>query len=129
MTADDDLYEYPADYVGRKTYSSVVGHSRGVPKYKTYLGTDSRRHLRPEYGGNWDALGQSSAYIVPDKAGYVSPMSGEFIEGRAAHRNHMKAHDVIEVGDAPLGYNSPADRAPMPPVVADYKRALQELNR
>ncbi len=125
----DDLYEYPSDHVGRKTYVTVKGHSRSVPKYKTYLGTDSRRHLRPEHGGSWDALGQQAAYYVPDKAGYVSPMSGELVEGRAAHRNHMQTHNVIEVGDAPIGYNSPEDRAPMPSVVQDYKRALQELNR
>lgn len=125
----DDLYEYPADHVGRKTYVSVTGHSRSIPKYKTYLGVDSRRHLLPEFGGTRDAMYSKSAFIMPDKAGYVSPMSGEFIEGRAAHRNHMTTHNVVEVGDAPLGYNSPEDRRPMPSVVQDYKRALQELNR
>ena len=67
MSEGLDLYEYPADHIGRKTYVHVQGHSRSVPKYKTYLGVDRRNYLLPEFGGNWDGLGNASAYVMPDK--------------------------------------------------------------
>lgn len=122
-----DLYDFPADYVGRKTYVSVRGHSRSIPKYKTYLGTDRRNHLLPEYGGDGSGYGQVSTYVMPDKPGYVSPLDFKMVEGRAAHRDHMRRHNVIEVGDQPVGY-SRNSTVEMPPVREDIRRAYQEVN-
>lgn len=127
MTFPADLYEYYSGYVGRKTFVTVVGHSRSVPKYKTYVGTDSKRHILPEFGGNLDHLPAQSAYIVPDKAGYQSPMDGQVVEGRAAHREHMKVHNVIEVGDQPIG-GGQRSNAPMPGIRTDIARSIQELS-
>lgn len=128
VSQPDDLYEYPTDHVGKKTYVTVQGHSRSVPKFKTYMGSDRKNHLRPEYGGNYDHLGQTSAFFMPDKAGYVSPMSGELVEGRSAHREHMRVHNVIEAGDVRMGHMSGIERAPMPSVGADVMRAIAELS-
>lgn len=122
-----DLYEYDKEHVGRKTYVGVLGHTQMVPKHKTYRGADGRNHLRPEYGGNWDALPNQSAYFIPDKAGYQSPMDGNYVEGRSAHREHMRTHNVIEVGDQPVG-TSRRDYAPMPSVGQDIARTIQELS-
>jgi hypothetical protein len=33
---------------------------------------------------------------------YVSPIDGSYISTRSAHRDHMRAHDVIEVGNERL---------------------------
>lgn len=98
-----ELYEFPAGHVGRKSYVGVRGHSKSVPKFKTYRGADGYNHLLPEYGGNWDGLGNQSTFIMPDKDGYQSPMDGKFVEGRAAHREHMKRHNVLEAGDMTMG--------------------------
>lgn len=123
----DNLYEYPEGYTGRKTYVPVVGHSEWVPKYKTYQGTDGKRHLTPQFGGTSEFMPNAAAYVMPDKAGYLSPMSGQVIEGRAAHRDHMKAHGVVEAGDMKLGEYSGLDRSPMGRAGDDIKRAVQEL--
>lgn len=125
----DDLYEFPADHIGRKTYVGVRGHSRSVPKYKTYVGSDRRNYLLPEYGGDWSGLGADAPTVVPDKAGYVSPMDRTVVEGRAAHREHMKRHNVLEAGDMKFGEFAGRDRAPMGSVRADIQRAMQEYNR
>jgi hypothetical protein len=37
--------------------------------------------------------------FMKDSPGCVSPIDGTWLEGRAARREHMKVHDVVEVGD------------------------------
>ena len=98
----DELYEYPDDHIGRRRYVSVRGHAKSVPAFKTYRGSDSRNHILPEYGGDGSGFGNGSAYIMPDKAAYVSPMDGALITSRSTHREHMIRHGVIEAGDMPL---------------------------
>jgi hypothetical protein len=100
--SDNDLYEFPSDHVGRRSYVSVRGHTRSIPKYKTYLGSDSRNHVLPEYGGSDDYMHQVSAYLLPDKGAYVSPLDGSYITSRSTHVEHMRRHGVIEAGDMPM---------------------------
>jgi hypothetical protein len=96
-----DLYEFPVDHVGRRTYVSVLGHVRSIPKYKTYLGSDSRNHVLPEYGGDYDGYANVGPFILPDKQPYVSPLDGSYITSRSTHIEHMRRHGVIEAGDLP----------------------------
>lgn len=42
-----------------------------------------------------------SAYIMPDIAGYKSMQTGEWIPGRRQHREHLKQHRLIELGNEP----------------------------
>lgn len=100
--SDEALYDYPTDHVGKRTYVSVRGHTRSVPKFKTYKGTDGFNYLLPEYGGTWDGLGSDAAYLMPDKQPYVSPLDGSLITSRSHHREHMLRHGVIEAGDMPM---------------------------
>ena len=37
--------------------------------------------------------------IVPDIQPYKSVVTGEVIGGRRQHREHLKAHDLVEVGN------------------------------
>lgn len=63
-------------------------------------------------------------YVVPDIKPYVSPLDGSFVGGRRQHRDHMRAHGVIEVG------NEKPTRAkykPLPPVADDIRAARQML--
>lgn len=122
-----ELYDYPQGHVGRKSYVSVRGHSRSVPKYKTYRGRDGLNHLLPEYGGSLDEgnFGRG-ADIVPDKAAYYSPLDRTVVEGRKAHRSHMDRHNVYEAGDMRLGEFSHIERAPMPSVRESFLRARAE---
>ncbi len=95
-----DLYDFPDDFVGRRTYVSVRGHSKSIPRYKTYRGSDGYNHLLPDYGGE-DEYRDSSAYLMPDKSPYLSPLDGSYITSRSSHREHMRKHGVVEAGDMP----------------------------
>lgn len=128
MSEGLDLYEYPADHIGRKTYVTVQGHSRSIPKYKTYLGADRRNYLLPDFGGSWDGLGNSSAYVMPDKLEYVSPIDGSHVTSRSHHRAHMSRHGVVEAGDMTVGSMSGASRGPaMRRPAHDIVQAIHQL--
>jgi hypothetical protein len=123
-----DLYEFDSDYIGRKSYVSVRGHSKSIPKYKTYKGVDGYNHLLPEFGGSWDGMGAQSAYIMPDKQPYMSPLDGSYITSRSTHREHMRKHGVVEAGDIPLGGMHRQDRDVQPPISGrDIADAIQQL--
>lgn len=119
-----DLYDFPADHVGRKSYVGVRGHTKSVPKFKTYRGSDGYNYLLPEFGGTWDGLGNQAPMYMPDKAAYNSPMDRTVVEGRAAHREHMNRHDVYEAGDMTRTDFRPSE---MPRAGDDIRRAMQEL--
>jgi hypothetical protein len=125
----DDLYEFSPDYIGRKVYVSVRGHSRSIPRYKTYRGADGYNHIHPDFGGSWDGLGQISAYILPDKQPYKSPLDGSYVTSRSTHREHMRKHGVIEAGDMVPG-SMTRDRDVHPPVSGrDIAEAIRHIER
>lgn len=121
------LYDFPDNYTGRKTFVAAVGHDAWVPKYKTYAGTDGKRHVLPEYGGNADAMGSGSVYILPDKLEYHSPLDGSIVSSRSTHREHMKRHDVVEAGDMKIGTGRAYEASAMPRAGSDIVRAMQQL--
>lgn len=41
-------------------------------------------------------------HVVCDMKPYKSPLDGSWVTSRSQHRNHMKKHDVIEVGNENL---------------------------
>ena len=128
MTYPTDLYEFPDDHIGRKRYVSVRGHSKSVPAYKTYRGADGRNYIHPDFGGTWDGLGNASAYVMPDKLAYVSPIDGKEITSRSQHREHCNRHNVYEAGDLKPGDLSRGrNNSPLPPVGLDIKRAIEEI--
>ena len=126
----DDLYAFPADHVGRKSYVSVRGHSRSVPKFKTYRGADGYNYLRPEFGGDWSGLGGPTITVMPESAGYRSPIDGQYYEGRAAHREHLALHDVYEAGDIKFGdiARNRTELSPMPNMRDSIRQAFSQVN-
>lgn len=126
MTSGDDLYEFPVEWVGRKTYVSVRGHSRSVPKYKTYIGSDSRNHLLPEFGGS-EIAGDGSAYYVPDATPFQSPVDGSYITSRSHLREHNIRNRVVDCGDRPVP-TAQADRSVHRPVTGrDIADSIKQL--
>lgn len=129
MSEELDLYEFSPDHIGRKRYVSVRGHSKSVPAYKTYRGTDGRNHIHPDFGGTWDGLGNESAYVMPDKLAYTSPIDGSRVESRSAHSEHCKRHGVVESGDLKIGdLSRNRDNRPLDRAGRDVVRAMQELS-
>jgi hypothetical protein len=62
-------------------------------------------------------------YYMGPKLEYKSPIDGAVISSRRAHENHMREHNVIEVGNEKFPTRS--DAAPMPRAGYDIKRALE----
>ena len=40
-----------------------------------------------------------ATYVIPDIAGYKSMATGEWISGRRQHKEHLKRHGLIEIGN------------------------------
>jgi putative FmdB family regulatory protein len=66
----------------------------------------------------------SFAHVVPDIEPYRSMVTGERIGGRSHHREHLRRHDLIEIGNEPI---RPPKPKLLPPVGPDIKRAIEEL--
>jgi hypothetical protein len=67
-----------------------------------------------------------TSFAFGDIAGYTSPLDGKRIESRSAHRAHMKAHGVIEVGNERLPPKKPYEPKG---VREDIYRAIEEAKR
>ena len=64
---------------------------------------------------------RKTPYVMRDISDYRSVVTGEMITGRAQHREHLKAHGCIEIGNE---YVEPT-REPLPPVAEDIARAME----
>lgn len=53
------------------------------------------------FAGRWAPLGSvnDAVFIMPDMAGYVSPVDGREITSRTHHRAHLREHNLLEVGN------------------------------
>lgn len=48
----------------------------------------------------WHGPSESkTAYVIPDIQGYQSMATGEWIGSRSQHREHLKQHRLIEIGN------------------------------
>lgn len=120
-----DLYEFPRGYAGRKTYVSVQGHSRSIPYIYTYKSPDGRNKLLPEYGGGPIEYSGRGPMIMRDISGYRSPIDGQYVSSRSAHREHMERHGVIELGNERVQPKS--DESNFATIGHDIKRRLDEV--
>lgn len=68
----------------------------------------------------------SLAGIIPDIAPYRSVATGEVIGGRRQHREHLKRHGLIEVGNERL---KPRKPVPLPPLAEDIRQAIHQVKR
>lgn len=99
-----NLYEYPEGWQGRKKYVMVRGHDRFVAACYTYKGFDGLNYIRSEYGGQDDGFSGFSRkvgrpMVMRDIGEYTSTIDGTRITSRSQHREHMRVHGVIEVGN------------------------------
>lgn len=63
--------------------------------------------------------------LIRDTEPYRSVITGEMIQGRRQHRDHLKAHGCIEVGNE---YVPPKPMPDLPPVARDVQRAMTDDN-
>lgn len=124
---DVDLKEYPAGYRGRKTYRRVRSLGKIVAACYTYY-TGSGYELLPEYGGpEIENRRSGTVQVMRDMGGYVSPIDGSYIGGRSEHRDHVRRHDLVEVGNERIGsMDRPQDSGRR--AGYDIKRALESAS-
>lgn len=85
--------------------------------------------LHDLYAAQGKAIAErTSPYFIADKGAYLSPLDGTVIEGRKAHREHMKRHNVVEAGDMKIGEYRGRENSPMPSIRSDIQRTIQELS-
>jgi hypothetical protein len=51
-----------------------------------------------------------ATYVIPDIAGYKSMQTGEWIAGRRQHKEHLKRHGLIEIGNEIDAHMKPVKR-------------------
>lgn len=60
--------------------------------------------------------------IMPDIKPYQSMATGEMIGGRRQHREHLRQHGLIEIGNEPI---RPPERRPDPTIRRDVIEAVK----
>lgn len=73
-------------------------------------------------GGRAEKVISRVGFTLPDIAGYRSIIDGKWIGSRSAHREHMRAHGVIEVGNERLPARKPI---PLDSPREDIRRAME----
>jgi hypothetical protein len=51
---------------------------------------------------------QAGFFVMPDIQPYRSMVTGEMVQGRRQHREHLKTHNVIELGNERITPKSPS---------------------
>jgi hypothetical protein len=92
----------------------------GRTRYVWRTGIDGRGHWWP-IDRDAPLPPRKTPYVVRDISDYRSVVTGEVITGRAQHREHLKMHGCIEVGNEPLETRY----EPLPPIAEDIERAIQ----
>lgn len=113
--------EFPPDHIGKKTYVTVRGFDYSVPKPYTYMAGDGRYY----YLGDDGPPASYAPNVMRDITPYQSPLDGKWVTSRSEHRDSMRRHGVIEMGNEKPRYRLP-DVA-MPRAGYDIKRALGKL--
>lgn len=93
---------------------------------ESYVWDRERRELVPagEYYARKYAGVERSAMLIRDIQPYRSIVDGSVVSGRRQHKDHLRAHGCVEVGNEKVG--SGASRpVPVADVAADVKRAMQ----
>lgn len=113
------------------TYRSMVRWGQGTE------GAAMRRYIKDIFDGQYKWVEDSGGvvrfgekkpnlrgpYIVPDIEPFISPIDGKVVDGRAAKREHMRRHDVEEVGNERL---KPHKYEPMPQAAPDVAQVMRE---
>lgn len=84
---------------------------------------DHTPEIECECGGTMRQRLTGGHHVVPDIQPYRSMITGERIRGRSHHKQHLKQHGCVEIGNE----QQQNTFKPMPSVAPDIKRALEQL--
>ncbi len=66
--------------------------------------------------------------LIGDIKPYRSTITGEEISGRRQHRDHLRAHGCVELGNDMPKITAGPKRPPKAEVIADIKRSMEDEN-
>lgn len=81
-------------------------------------------YLAAEYAPPKRSENVSAPMIIRDIGEYQSPLDGTMITSRSAHREHVRRHDVVEVGNEKIGSMTPSTVS-APKVDRDLGQAIK----
>lgn len=89
---------------------------------------------KPHAEGQWIDLGslprglpRKSPAVMTDISAYRSTIDGSMISSRSTHRDHLRAHGCVELGNDVSGGPATKDWSPSAAdIVADIKRAAEQ---
>lgn len=65
--------------------------------------------------------------VIRDIGEYRSPIDGQMITSRNQHRDHIRAHDVVEVGNEKIGSLTPSVSTDTRAIGEQIKRRIDEV--
>lgn len=65
--------------------------------------------------------------VIRDIGEYRSPIDGQMITSRNQHRDHLRAHDVVEVGNEKIGSLTPSVSTDTHDIGEQIKRRIEEV--
>lgn len=89
---------------------------------RTYVQDPVTHELIPKEDWHGPSVSKT-AYVMPDIQGYKSMATGEWIGSRSEHRDHLKRHGLVEIG------NEKIENKPRPLDRAGVRRAAEEAVR
>lgn len=103
-----------------KGFDAIFGNKRA--ERGSYVFDPKTNELVPKQ----DYSPSAKVYVMPDISGYQSQVTGEWISSRSSHREHLKAHRLIELGnDAPTKTQAP--RVDRESIRRDIHQSMQKL--
>ena len=64
--------------------------------------------------------------IMPDIKAYRSPIDRTIVSSRPQHKDHLKKHRVVEMGDSPIKQRTPTE---LPPLRETLMRAWDHTSK
>ena len=71
------------------------------------------------------SLHANGPQIIRDIDPYKSVVTGEYVGGRKQHRDHLRAHGLIEVGNERMK----TEKKPMPDARSDIAQVMREYGK
>jgi hypothetical protein len=66
-------------------------------------------------------------YVMSDISEYRSMVTGEIISGRKQHRDHLRAHGVVEVGNERIGSGERAPHYDKGEIAREIKDSIEQI--
>lgn len=82
-----------------------------------------------EVSSDYQATASAEYHVMPDIQPYQSMADGSMIMSRSQHREHLKRHNLVEVGNDSSLYKAPKPKSAPPGLKEDIIRAVNEFER